>query len=463
MNVLLVVPHSPSHYVVPPLGLGYLATALRALPVEVSILDCVRERVPPEAFGARVAAARADLVGFRMFSCDHATLEANLRAVKALGHNVVTVAGGAHPSAAPTETLRALPLLDYAFVGEGEEGLCLLARRLSGEDGIALEDVPGLVWRNENGEIRCNAPTRPRDLDTLGFPAWDLMDPRGYADAPEGVFLKNTPVAPISTSRGCPHACTFCASHAVTGRPLRVHSVPHVLDEIERLVEDYGVREIHIEDDNFTANRRRVLAFCAGVRQRGLRFSLTFPNGVRLDTLDDEVLGALRDIGCYSMIVGIESGNQRVLDSIRKRLKLDVIREKVALIARSGIEARAFFILGFPTETRAEMLDTIEFACSLPLTAAQFSVFSPLPGAPATRELQRAGLLPAEPAWEDLYYHRIAFTPKGVTASELRNLVRRAYLRFYLRPRILRALLGQIQTPAHLLAVAQRLRDYLAG
>ena len=459
MDVLLVFPYSRTHYSVPPLGLGYLATALRRQGFDVQILDCTKERLQLDGFRRRIMDQRPRMVGIQTFSFDFHTVKGELEAVKDIDPAIVTVVGGAHPSGAPDETLSQMPAADYAFRGEGETGLPLLVRACLRGEAIDLRSIPGLVWR-EDSETRMNEVGYTEDLDGLGQPSWDMIDPRSYQFAPQGVFLKSPPVAPISTSRGCPFQCTYCAGKTLTGVRIRKRSIGHVLDEVELLYHQYGIREIHIVDDNFTMFRDRVFEFCSGLRDRQISLHFTFPNGVRLDTLDRELLAALKQAGCYSMIVGVESGSDRVLKDMKKSLTTEKIRRGVALIKEAGIDVSGFFILGYPGETREDMLQTIAFSQSLGLDAAHFSNFLPLPGTEATEMLRQQGKLP-DLDWSQLFYSKVAFVPDGLTAEELKNLQRQAYLGFYLRPGIMWSLKGKVKSWHHVRAIARRLEDYL--
>jgi anaerobic magnesium-protoporphyrin IX monomethyl ester cyclase len=459
MDVLLVFPFSRTHYSVPPLGLGYLATALRRQSFDVQILDCTKEKLDLDGFRQRVEEIKPQLVGFQTFSYDFHTVANSLDVVKAIDPTIVTIVGGAHPSGAPRETLEQLHSADYACRGEGEQSLPLLARRCLRGEKIEPADIPGLIWR-ENGAIRMNPPAFVDDLDSLGQPSWDMMDPRAYQFAPQGVFLKSPPVAPISTSRGCPFQCTYCAGKSLTGARIRRRSIPLVLDEVELLYRTYGVREIHIVDDNFTMFRDRVIEFCSGLEDRKLKIHFTFPNGVRIDTLDEELLQILKQAGCYSMIVGVESGSDRVLKIMKKSLTTDTVRRGVELINRAGIDVSGFFILGYPGETREEMRQTIAFSQSLGLDAAHFSNFLPLPGTEATEMLREQGKLP-DIDWSQLFYARVAYAPDGMTANELKRLQRQAYLGFYLRPSVLWKLKGKVKSWHHVHSITLRLKDYL--
>jgi len=460
-RVLLLFPPSRTHYAVPPLGLGYLATALRRRGFTVEILDAVRERLSPAEVERRIAAAPPAMVGIQTFSYDVPAVRDLTDRIRRVAPAVPIVIGGAHPSGSPETVLDDIPSTNFAVQGEGEEALPLLAGRLLPGEPIALEEVPGLIYRTAAG-VRRNPPRVVDDLDTLGFPAWDLMDPRQYRGAPQGVFVQAPPVAPISTSRGCPYLCGYCAGSTISGRRLRYRSIPHVLGEIDLLVRDFGVREVHIVDDNATAVRERIFALCAGLALRRHPVRLAFPNGVRLDTLDAEILGELRRAGCHSLIVGIESGSDRVLRLMQKGLTTAAIRKGVELIRGAGIHAAGFFILGYPGETPEEARETIRFARSLNLTAAHFSNFLPLPGTAATQRLRAEGRL-GELDWSSLFYARTPYQPDGFRPGELKRLQRRAYLTFYLRPQVLWGLRGSVRSIAQMLAILRRLRDYLGA
>lgn len=459
MKILLVKPISKTHYNVPPLGLGYLASALIKQGFDVEILDCVKERLNSKKFGRFIESSKPDAMGLQIFSCDLENAKTCLDLAKQIISPMVTFAGGAHPSGAPEETLRDLALLDYAFQGEGEIGVPLLMNKILRQEAINFSEIPGLIWRN-GANIICNPPIFVKDLDALGFPSWDLIDPRTYSEEPQGAFFKNLPVAPIITSRGCPYKCTFCAGRTISGQKIRLRSVEGVTQEVEMLYKTYGVREIHIIDDNFTYYKERVIDFCDKILEHNLKISLSFPNGVRLDTLDKEILESLKRAGLYSFTVGIESGSQRVLRHMKKNLDLGTIEEKIDLINEVDLEVNGFFILGYPIETQEDIKKTVKFAKSLKLKRAHFGNFLPLPGAEITEELKEKGKL-KQLDWEQLFYSKVPFSPDGITPHQLKKFQRRAFCAFYLRPRTLIKLVLDIKSWRHFRNLIKRIIDYL--
>lgn len=459
-KIVLVVPISHTHYVVPPIGLGYLATALRQSDfTKITILDCVKERLSFNDLSEHFKMLKPQVVGFQVFSYDFDSVVRSIEILKQVSPETVVLIGGVHVSATTTTALEEIKGADFGFAGEGEIGLPMLAKRILRDEQIPLENIPGLIWR-EGSSVRKNARAGIANLDSLGFQAWDLMPPVSYNGSPQGGFYKKFPIAPISTTRGCPYLCTFCGSGVNMGHKLRLRSMDHVLDEMVMLYNDYHVREFHIIDDMFNYYKNRVFEFCQGIRDRKLDVSYTFPNGLRLNQLDAETLQMMKDTGAYAFTVGIESGSQRILDSMKKGLTLKHIEEKINLINSIGLEPNGFFIIGYPGETVDDIKATIQFAKKLNLKRAHFSNFLPLPGTEATKKLVESREI-VRPDWGTLFYSKVPYAPKGITKKQLKRLQRRAFLEFHLRPHILFRMLLEIKSINQLKMIIMRAIDYL--
>ena len=459
-QIVFVVPISRTHYIVPPIGLGYLASSLRQNNFSnIAILDCLKERLSYDDLRVRLKIWRPQIVGFQVFSYDFSSVVKSIDIVKEVSPNSIVLIGGPHVSATTTSALEEIGKADFGIAGEGEIGLPLLMRRIMRNENISWEDIPGLIWR-DNGSIRVNPRAMIKDLDNLNLPAWDLISPASYPDSPQGGFYKRFPIAPISTTRGCPYPCTFCASGVNMGRTLRARSISNVFEEISMLYHDFGVREFHIIDDMFNFNKERVVEFCQNVKNRALDITYTFPNGLRLNHLDKEILTLMKETGAYAFTVGIESGSQRILDSMKKNLTLNLIEEKIDLICSVGLEPSGFFIIGYPDETIEDIKATIRFAKSLKLKRAHFGNFLPLPGTEATRKLTESGKI-SRLDWDTLSYSQVPYSPDGITKRQLKRLQRRAFLEFHLRPRILLKMLSEIKSMNHLRTNLRRIVDYL--
>src|SRR3972149_10265264 len=459
MQILLVTPISNTHYVVPPIGLGYLASALRKNGFsDISILDCIKEKFSFKDFENFIRKEKPKIVGFQVFSFDFGRVKQSIEIVRKSNPDTIIIIGGAHVSTTREKVLKELDKADYGVWGEGEENLPLLLKKTLDKEEIQFKDIPGLIWKDGNKK-QVKERKFIEDLDSLEFPAWDLLKPDTYPDNPQGAFYKNFPIAPISTSRGCPYHCTFCASYTNMGRKIRLRNIKNVLDEMELLYNDYGIREFHIIDDMFNIYKKRVVEFCQGVKERKMNISYTFPNGLRLNTLDREMLTLMKETGAYAFTVGIESGSQKVLDHMKKELSLKLIEEKVNLINEVGLEPSGFFIIGYPAETKEDIEATIKFAKKLKLKRAHFANFLPLPGTEATEQLLKSGEID-HLDWESMFYSKVPYSPKGITKKEIKALQRKAFLSFHLRPKILFKMLSEIKTSKHFKSILKRGWDY---
>ena len=253
---------------------------------------------------------------------------------------------------------------------------------------------------------------RPRieDLDDLPLPAYHLvdmeayfrLDKQGYNGRPVGHGKGSKHAVSDISSRGYPFDCVFCSIHLPMGRKWRAHSVEYVGRHIEYLISKYGVRHIHFEDDNISANVKRFKGLLEALQNLGNVFSWDPPNGVRVDTLSKEILRDCKRSGCVYLVFGVESGNQSVLDRIvGKKLDLDTVTKAAAWCREISLDAMSFFVIGFPGETRRDMKDTADFALRLQreydVNPGHF-VATPLPGTRLERICIEKGLLEREPS-----------------------------------------------------------------
>lgn len=464
MKILFVVPINRTYVIAPLLGLGYLASIARKKH-DVTILDCKKEKMDYDNFTAYIKKNHFDLIGFQLFTYDLNSVKKHIEIIKSINDKCIVVAGGSHPSGSPRGTLEYLKDLDFAFRGESEVGFEKFIDFLEDEGNKdirhkfeRLRNIPGLVFRSENAEIIANEPEYVQDLDSLDFPSWDLMNPLEYPEAPHGAFCKQFPVAPIIITRGCPNLCTFCAGKAISGSKIRKRSIDNVMAEIRYLQEHFGIKELLIEDENFTLHKDLLSEFCTKLIDSGMGLSWGFPSGVRLDTLDEKGLKLMEQAGCYSVSVGIEFGSQRIHDLTRKNLTIEKIEEKIKLLAKTNIKVTGFFLMGIPGETKEDILQTVKLALKLDLDRVQINNFMPLPGSQLWRSLEEEGLL-NQIDWDRFFVHDVAFPPKGVSSKDLKNIQRNAYMRFYLRPRVLKNLLSEIRSFRHFRFLLKRFLD----
>ncbi|MCB9743441.1 MAG: B12-binding domain-containing radical SAM protein [Alphaproteobacteria bacterium] len=468
MRVLLVTPVNPITYQsIPDLGLGYLASFLRLAGHEVDIVDCVNRGWDHADLLAHCRRFHPDVVGFKAFYTDIPSIRESARRIREALPHVMLVVGGPHPSCVDgEEALSTFPSCHFCFQGEAEVGFPMLVdlhepwARGEVEDA-QLAGIPGMVWRAGSGEAVVNAGQYTDRLDDV-MPAWDLLRPRDY-NFSDTFYSKNTRVAPIIATRGCPLPCTFCAAHLTSGKPIRSRSVDSVIDEIVFLQEVHGVEEFSFIDDFFTGNKGFVKAFCREVIRRGVRFDWACW-GVRLASLDAEMVRLMDEAGCYAFSVGVESGSPRILEHMAKHLTVDVVEKKLQLIAdNSAIRVGGLFIIGYPEETEEDIELTIEFARRIPLFMATFYPFNPLPGTPIYKEMLANGELPEEPDWGTYGPEGFAYVPRHLDPARLRRLYRKAYVRFYTEPRRVRRLVRDFRDSGQLRFFMTRFQRRIIG
>jgi len=439
LRVLLVLPirEGKNYQIAPDLGLLYLATALRSHGHDVVILDCPKDQVDFSAFARFVQESQWDVTGFRCYSRDHNYVRYHAEIVKSISPSTMTLVGGPHPSALPEFVLADMPHIDFAWQAEAEEGLPLLLQHLENQRTTlppeTLSSIPGLVWRDRSeGRIIRNPPSYGLDLDRFGLPAWDLVRPDTYPGFIWDEYF------PLVTTRGCPYPCTYCNAPRLSGKKLRHRSPEHVIEELRHLKTRYGVRRFSILDDEFTLSKKYVFSLCEAMINAGLNLKWDCPNGVRIDSLYPEMLQIMEAAGCEALAVGIESGTERVQGMIDKRVTVDRIREKAEMIAHcSRIRLTGYFMIGFLDETEEEIVETIRFACRLPLRKANFNIVIPIPGTRIFDDLIQSGRLEMEKInWDTLTSDQVAFKRNHVSGKRLLKLQRRSYIQFYGRPSI---------------------------
>jgi len=238
------------------------------------------------------------------------------------------------------------------------------------------------------------------------------------------------------TSRGCPFSCTYCSSSLLMGKKFRARSPENVVDEMEELVYKYKVKDIEFLDDIFTLNKKRAIEIAKEIRRRKLDVRYTASS--RVDTINREVLIELKKAGLSTMYYGAESGSQRVLDLMRKRITLRQIEDAIKITKYLDIKTLASFIIGYPGESLREIDETINFSISLDPDYAQYSILTPYPGTPIYYELKRKGLLSTED-WDKytVLDPVIEYEKMGLSKEIVGRKLTEAYLRFYLRPRYL--------------------------
>jgi anaerobic magnesium-protoporphyrin IX monomethyl ester cyclase len=431
-----------------PLGLLYMAAFLQREGYDVEVVDAYAEHLSLDALKSRISQAPPDVVGLTSFTSNGAIVYELGKWLKGNFPGMVVALGNIHGAVYAEQYLRN-GCCDLVVHGEGEQAMLDLLRvcETGSRDFAAIACASSL----NNGDF---VPNREwgitPDLSKIPLPARDLVNQELY-NIPS---ISNLPYSGkggkgkhMFTSRGCPNRCTFCVVHH--GRRQRFNSVDRVVDEMSLLVNKYGADYIFIMDSLFISDKRRVIDICQEIRNRKLDFKWGCEAHVRF--IDEELVRVMESAGCYDMAFGIESGVQRLLDGVKKKIRLDQVQQAVETVKRfSGIKVSGLFILGLPGETYQDSLQTIAFAKALPLDMAQFSILTPYPGSEIFYELREkgqvdTGIRPDGTLDTSVWLRYSAYisytdnqpiwvTPE-LTADQLKKLQKKAVRQFYWRPK----------------------------
>jgi len=414
----------------PPLGVLYVAGAVeQAGRHEVSVVDAPAEGLDEQALELRLRAEQPDVVGIQAITFTILDAVQAAGAAKRACPGTTVVMGGPHVNLYPEETLE-LPDVDFVLLGEGEGNINEFLDAIGGSG--EMRAVPGVVFRGTDGAAVYGPPNALiDDLDSLPLPARGLIDNTRYSS----VLGKSKFLTTIMSSRGCPARCIFC-DRPHLGKRFRARSAGSVVREMTECVERFGIDEFFFYDDTFTIDRQRVFDICEAVRRAGLK--AFWDIRARVSNVDREVLTALRDAGCVRIHLGIESGNEKILKTIRKGVNLDKAREVFTICRELGIESLAYFMFGFPGEGHPEIRDTMEYALSIQCDYVHVAVTTPFPGTELYRRGLESGLYKKDYWREYARDPRPGFVPElweeALTREELVSAMKELYRRFYRRP-----------------------------
>jgi len=403
MRITLVQPETGGSY--PPLSLGYLAAFAASRGHQARIIDL---QIPEQKahWEQLLVASQPDLIGFTALTPAIEQAGRLARRAKQLCPNATAIIGGFHASMEPERTLTDYPAFDYLCVGEGEYTLAELCQRL--EAGESPRGLAGLVWRE--GERIVKGPPRPRilDLDSLP-PPHEFYDLDYYLDHGSFTYQYGYQCASVISSRGCPFRCRFCS---LPGKYVH-QSAERLVEEVAWLLER-GADGVFFRDSTFTIKRSWVLEFCRLVRERRLRFK--WIANARPDRVDDEMLREMKRAGCFALCYGAESGRDHVLDYYGKDHTVEDTRRAVAATKRAGIRVIAYFMLGAPIETRADIEASYQLAKELKAERTIWKIFAPLPGCEIYDELRAKGI---ELNFENIRTNKASFPLADMTEAEI--------------------------------------------
>lgn len=433
MKILLIQPplrpsletFSAIDMIAPSIGLAYLASVLERAKHSVQILDAPPLKINFNQLPKELERYKPDFIGITATTTiiPEALLTAEI-AKKIIPHVNIAL-GGAHITFTQERTMKEKSVVDIGCIGEGEDTIVEVAQTL--ENHGDLKDVKGIIYRKDGGLVK--TPARPfiSDLDSLPFPARHLLPMEHYS-----AFGKKIILGAILTSRGCPFSCTFCSSSLLFGKKFRARSSKNVVDEIEVFQKTYHTKHVEFIDDIFTLDKKRAIAICDEIIQRNL--GTEWACSSRVDLMSKELMKKLKEAGCALLYFGVESGVQRVVNLMKKGTKIEQAVNIIRWAKEFRVETLASYVIGIPGETWDEAMQTIKFAKKMDTDYVQFAIATPFPGTELYQTAKEEGLLYSED-WKNYTVLRPVMRTKELSIEQLRKLIRKAYISYYLRPK----------------------------
>jgi radical SAM superfamily enzyme YgiQ (UPF0313 family) len=413
----------------PPLGLLSIGAVLRQAGHRVHLVDALARKLNSAETIQRIRQLSPQIVGFSAYSISIFSAAELASQIKAADEEILTVIGGPHVTAVPEETMERFRGFDVGVIGEGERTIAEVAEAA---DRTALRTIKGLIVRDGEALVTTERRSRIQDLSALPFPAWELLQgfPSNYPL--KRIRYRQYPVGDLCTSRGCPYQCSFC-DKSVFGSQFRAFSPAYVIEAIDRLRRCSHVREIMFKDDLLMFQRERLIEICAGLLQRN--WGLTWSCMGRADAIDPELALLMKKAGCWQISYGIESANERILHAVNKSLRLESVEYALRITREAGISPRGFFILGLPFETEETMRKTMDFAKRAPLDDINVALLTPFPGTQLYDRAETYGVFDRD--WRRMNKLQAVFVPFGLEREALERNLKRFYVEFYARPKML--------------------------
>ena len=392
----------------PPIGLAYIASALREAGHEVSVVDGpgsaprnffqfkdVRVRgLTKEDIIKRIPKDSEIIALGCMFTSNWVYVREIVKDIRVQFPSAKLIMGGEHVTGFPELSLEQAPL-DAVVLGEGEEIVVKLLEHL--KKGTPLEELEGIAFRSSDGSIQVKPRYRRiKDIDSISWPAWDLFDIKKYNEVNQPHGASQGHFMPMLATRGCPFQCTFCTSPNMWTTEWIARDCKNVVDEMQHYQKHYGTSDFQFEDLTAIVRKDWIVDFCDEVVQRGMNITFQMPSGTRSESIDAEVAQKLKAAGCHEFAFAPESGDPEILKAIKKKVKLPAMYEAARNAMDAGINVGCFFIIGFPEDTYRSVLKTYAamVKCALKgFTNVNLNAYSPQPNTESFKELQASGVI----------------------------------------------------------------------
>lgn len=431
MKVLFVnPPQTASKYkfmgvIAPPLGIAYMAGVLQENNIDVEILDASAEDMDFKDVEKELLKRKPDLVALTALTPTIGRALETAQVVKETLPDSIVVMGGYHPTFNFIETLED-ENVDIVIRGEGEYIMLNLVQAL--ENQSSLHDVKGIVFEDKNSKEIVVNPEAPliQNLDELPFPALNLLPMKKYR-----LLDMDTHMTTMITTRGCPMQCSFCSSAAMHGKKIRERSIENIVDEIEYLKTNYDIDTIAFMDDTFTLKKRKVMAICDEILKRNIEIMWGCTS--RVDTLDEKLLKKMKEAGCITIFIGVESADQQQLDNMCKNTTIAKIENAFKIARKLKIRTIASVALGMPGDTKEIMNKTVKFVHKLKPNYAIYSLATPYPGTRFYKEAFEKNLIKIKD-WSKYTLITPILETIDCSLNDMRKIQAKAFMKFYLRP-----------------------------
>ncbi len=432
IEILLVNPRIDNRQR-PPLGLAYISALLKKNGISVCIFDPLPMQAHnmAERLLSIITQHHPKIVGFTATTAQISLIYSLAQAVKANHPKITTIIGGVHATVLPDEVI-SKPYVDFVVVGEGEHTALELFSAIESSKNSAIQGskkydgIKGIYFK-EGEKIRFTGQRELiSNLDELPYPARELLDNEWYSKRGSlirGLWLRT---ATIITSRGCPGQCTYCASKLTFGLKIRRRSVQNVIEEINGLIKKYRIQGLFFCDDTLTTDKKWMSEFCTQMA----KLNLIWACQSRVNTVDKDMLKAMKCAGCVQIEYGCESGSQKVLNILKKNITVEQIKKAFALTKEAGIRSMANFMIGNPEETSEDIETTANLAKELKADYTEFWITTPYPGSELFNQAKNKGWLKSEEWGKDWAHGYLESTPVmeiNFTAKELTALRDKLY------------------------------------
>ena len=411
---------------VPPQPLICLGAVLRENNFNVKLIDANATGLSIEETVDQILTLSPEYVGITAPTMLISTSGIIAKKIKENNPDITTLVGGPHITAVPAETMTLYPDIDIGVIGEGEITIIELLNALKNKTDLG--SINGVIYRKDGGLKITPQRAFIKDLDTLPFPAWDMLPNLLKYYQQSAARIDRQPHISIVSSRGCPFQCIFCARN-VFGNVTRAHSDDYLIKMIKYLIKRYGIKSISFEDENFVVYRKRLIEFCNRIINE--KIDITWDCASNINAINPQILSLMKNAGCWQINYGIESGSQRILDFIKKSVTLENIEQALKVTKNAGIITKGYFIIGHPTETYESIQETIDFIKKINLDVFQMSFMIPFPGSEFYTIAAQYGDFKND--WDNMNIWTPLFIPTGFSKEGLEREAKRVYRAFYFR------------------------------